>query len=193
MVLMALCVFVLPKPWQDRLLNSAHIWVTYDAPGKPHAANETRILIWAAGWEMIKDHPLGVGQGNLSTLFVNYLSPESPMVRSEPDVPHLHDNFLQVTAQNGWQGLVAYLAWIACFGVAAWRFSSKDGQAEDLNRAFTAVFLGVLVWGLTEYTFSHQFMNFQFFTLGLQMALWRVSPRSGSAKGSKGQRTRPAR
>jgi O-antigen ligase len=171
-LLMVLSVFLLPQHWKDRLLQAGHFWVAYSASGKPIAANETRVLIWMAGWEMIKDHPWGVGQGNVTELFPKYVA-GTPMAQSEPDIPHLHNNFLQVLAQNGWIGLVAYLFWIFTYYGMALRAKSTIPDFQDLNWAFLCVFSAILVWGLTEYTFSHQFMNFQFFLLGLQLCLWK--------------------
>lgn len=184
--------FLLPAHWKDRLVNTVNFSVTYDSAHRPVAANETRILIWLAGWEMIKDHPLGVGQGNVSVLFDHYVA-GTPIAEREPNVPHLHNDFLQILAQNGWQGLAVYLVWIGIFGWMTLRFRPPGPEAAELNWALGTVFLSVLVWGLTEYTFSHQFMNFQFFLLGLQVRLWRISPKSGNAKGSKGQKIRPSR
>ena len=170
-------------------MNTTHIWVTYNAEHRAVAANETRILIWLAGWEMIKDHPWGVGQGNVSRLFPQYVA-GTPIADREPNVPHLHDNFLQILAQNGWQGLAVYLLWIAVYGWTALRARPPSAEGAEMNWVLFCVFIGVLVWGLTEYTFSHQFMNFQSFLLGLQVRLWSFSPRNGNAKGSKVRRTR---
>jgi O-antigen ligase len=174
------------------LENTTHFWVTYDSTHRPVAANESRILIWLAGWEMIKDHPWGVGQGNVSVLFPKYVA-GTPIAQWEPEIPHLHDDFLQILAQNGWEGLIVYVIWIGAFGWMVFKFRPPDPTAQELNWTFFSIFIAVLVWGLTEYTFSHQFMNFQFFLLGLQTRLWAINPKSGNAKGSKGRKNRPAK
>jgi O-antigen ligase len=88
--------------------------------------------------------------------------------------PHLHDNFLQITAQNGWLGLAAYLFWIGVFYWKGLSFKTRNKDEGDLNWTFLCVFSAILAWGLTEYTFSHQFMNVQFFLLGLQLCLWKA-------------------
>src|SRR5581483_9872707 len=157
-LLCALSIFILPQQIKDRLWNMTHIWVTYDDQHQLHAANETRILIWIAGWEMIKDHPWGVGQGNVSVLFPKYN--QSPVLaETEPTVPHLHNDLLQLLAQNGWIGLAAYLVWFVAFYWTASRYRSNERQLENFNWTLVCIFTSVLVWGLTEYTFSHQFMN----------------------------------
>ncbi len=171
-LLIGLSFFILPQQVQDRLRNMTHIWVSYDSQHHLHAASEPRILIWAAGWEMIKDHPWGVGQGNVSELFPKY-NQTSVLAQFEPTVPHLHNNFLQILAQNGWLGLIAYLFWIfSYYRETALKRFQEAGNLE-LNWIFLSIFTAILVWGLSEYTFSHQFMNVQFFLLGLQAPLWK--------------------
>lgn len=192
LAVLLLVPFLLPSKWKDRLSNTTHIWVAYDSAHRPVAANETRVLIWMAGWEMIKDHPWGVGQGNVSNLFPKYVA-DTPMARSEPNIPHLHNNYLQILAQNGWQGLIIYGIWIWTFGWMVFNFRSSDPVAQEMNWVLFSAFVAVLIWGLTEYTFSHQFMNFQFFLLGLQTRLWELNRRSDTVKGSKGRKTRPSK
>ncbi len=172
--LLVLCYFLLPPALHERIRSIFDVSMTYSRSNPYGNASQSRLLIWAAGWYMIEDHPWGVGQGNVEKLFPQYRPPVLP----EPTEPHLHDNFLQICAQNGWIGLGVYLFWIACYYWTAWRFKPRDIFSGNLNRALLCVFSGVLVWGLTEYTFSHQFMNVQFFLLGLQACLWKNQPDS---------------
>jgi O-antigen ligase len=198
-VLMVLSFFLLPRTYQERIRSIGDVSSTYNRLSNPYGnATQTRILIWAAGWYMILDHPWGVGQGNVSELFPKY----KPPVLTEDNEPHLHNNFLQICAQNGWLGLAAYLFWISTYWGTALRFKGGLEPAE-WNWSFLCVFLSVLTWGLTEYTFSHQFMNVQFWLLGLQLNLWRETgntgtlpepnQKSGNERGNKAPRNHPAR
>jgi O-antigen ligase len=135
-------------------------------------ASQSRYMIWFSGVHIIQDHPWGIGQGNLPDIYPQYRMPNGDL---EPTVPHLHNNFLQICAQNGWQGLAAYLFWIFAFYWAALRAKLLSEKVQELNWGLICVFSAILVWGLTEYTFSHQFMYVQFFLLGLQLELLRVS------------------
>ena len=135
------------------------------------SATQTRLLIWAAGWHIIEDYPWGVGQGNVSKLYPQY----KPSVLDEPNEPHLHNNYLQICAQNGWIGLAAYLFWIGAYLWTSLKFKGRP-EGMEWNWAFVCVFVSILIWGLTEYTFSHQFMNIQYFLIGLQVILWKKTP-----------------
>jgi len=132
--------------------------------------NMERLLMWKAGWKMSQDHPLfGIGHDNVLQTYPAYRLPGT----REATVSHLHNNFVQVLAQNGWVGLLAYLGWIGTYFAAALRRRRWPKEVQDWNLVLTCVFLAGLIWGLTEWTFSHQFMNIQFFLLGLQANLWR--------------------
>lgn len=162
--------FVLPSNLQDRVKSIGHVWFKYNADHTIYNASNMRFIMWQTGLSIVKDHPWGIGQSNLNSLFFKYLNGS---VFYETSIPHLHNNFMQILVQNGWIGLAAYLIWIFSFYRAVFRFKSQEPDSNDLNWTLMCVFSAVLVWGLTEYTFSHQFINFQFFLLGLQINLWR--------------------
>jgi O-antigen ligase len=182
-VLILICLFfLLPSQYQDRIKSITDIHYSYTINmmdkadnGKIANASQPRLLIWASGLKMIRDFPLGVGQGNVEDVYPRYRIPTND---SEPTVPHLHDNFLQIAAQNGWLGFAVYLFWIFAFYHDALRFKPSGPEADQWNWMFLSVFTAIWVWGLTEYTFSHQFMNIQFFLLGLQTNLWLQKPQT---------------
>jgi O-antigen ligase len=169
-ILIVVGFFFSPKELQERVKSITTFNFSYGDKQQINNSSQTRFLIWIAGIQMIKAHPMGVGQGNVEDLYPQYRVPNND---SEQTVPHLHDNFLQILAQNGWLGLFAYLFWIFMFYFEAFRFKSSNAEARQWNWMFLSVFSAVLIWGLTEYTFSHQFMNIQFFLLGLQINLWK--------------------
>jgi O-antigen ligase len=166
---LAAAFLLLPLPFQERIKSIADLQLSYDAGGQIQNSSQERVLIWIGGTRIVRDYPWGVGQGNLSEIYPKYKVSEA----TETTVPHLHNDFLQILAQNGWLGLGAYLLWIFSYYWTAWRRKPADTEGRNLNWAFLCVFSAVLVWGLTEYTFSHQFMNIQFFLLGLQTCLWK--------------------
>jgi len=151
---------LLPAPLKERVRS---IW-----DSKLSYSNMERVAVWKAGLAIHRDHPIfGIGQGNMEKVYPGYRLPEA----QEATVGHLHNNFLQVLVQNGWLGLAAYLAWILSYFGAVLRSGPKDPQAARQDHAFIGVFLAALVWGLTEYTFSHQFMMVVVLMLGLQWGL----------------------
>jgi O-antigen ligase len=163
--------FFLPQSLQERIKSIGDIHVTYNAQHQVVDASQSRILIWATGWEIIQDHPWGVGQGNVGKIYPQY--DRTTLASYERSEPHLHNNYLQILAQNGWSGFIIYLFWIFSYYSSVFKFKTANSQAAELNWTLMAVFSAILVWGLTEYTFSHQFMNVQFFLLGLQAWLWK--------------------
>jgi O-antigen ligase len=166
---LGLAIPFIPQPLMERLKSATELHITYDDQHHIQNSSEPRVLIWASGWRIIRDYPWGIGQGNISEVYPRYRL--GALDRYEPDVPHLHDNFLQLLLQNGWIGLAVYLFWIFAFYRDGAGFKIVDRSLADLNWTLMGIFTAVLVWGLTEYTFSHQFMNIQCFLLGLQAGL----------------------
>ena len=162
--------FILPKDYQNRVRAIWDFSLVYD--------NQERIYMWKSGFAISKDYPLGIGQGNLGDIYLKYKDPRA----KETDIPHLHNNFVQILVQNGWLGLAAYLFWIWAYYFKFFRRGEILPRFEEWNWVFASIFTASLVWGLTEYTFSHQFMNVQFVFLGLQ-ARFRAF-QNGSRKGS---------
>lgn len=172
--------FLLPQGLQERVKSMGHIGISFAYEnGEIVNASQPRYLIWVAGLKIIRDHPWGVGQGNLEKIYPSYRVRNGDL---EPTVPHLHDNFLQLAAQNGWIGLILYLFWIFAYYKAALGSKAVHPGEAGLNGALASVYSAILIWGLTEYTFSHQFMNVQFFLLGLQANLWAAGKPLKNAK-----------
>jgi O-antigen ligase len=165
--------FVIPHTLQERIKSIGQVKLYFDEHHRLYNSEPGRFLIWASGWKIIQDYPWGIGQGNLEDIYPKYAIPA--IAQYEPTEPHLHNNFLQILAQNGWLGLGIYLFWIFSYYREALRFKSDDTESKEWNWTFLCLFSAILVWGLTEYTFSHQFMYIQFFLWGLQVALWQKS------------------
>ncbi|HTA75887.1 MAG TPA: O-antigen ligase family protein [bacterium] len=169
LALFVISFLVAPQEFQKRLESIGSVHLVYNEKHEVIGANQPRPLIWIAGLRIIKDHPMGVGQGNIEDIYPQYRI-DAP--GNDTDVPHLHDNFLQILAQNGWLGLVSYLFWIFAFYWETLHFRPSSEEAGLWNWMLLCVFSSILVWGLTEYTFSHQFMNIQFFFMGMVVLLW---------------------
>lgn len=110
-----------------------------------------RILIWKAGANMVKDHPLfGVGPGRVKELYRSYALPGA--INMTPG--HLHDNVLMTAADTGVPSAVAYLWLLGAFGVGAIRRARRGGASAPASRAALAAVVGLFVAGLFEYNFG---------------------------------------
>jgi putative inorganic carbon (HCO3(-)) transporter len=97
-----------------------------------------RLAHWIAGIDMWRDHPwLGVGIGNYPVVYPAYA-----IGRWLNPLGHAHNYYLNVGAETGLIGLVAYcLFWLAAFGLAWMAVRRSSG----LQRAVAAGCVGVLV------------------------------------------------
>lgn len=97
-----------------------------------------RLAHWGAALDMWRDHPwLGVGFGNYAVVYPAYA-----VGRWLDPLGHAHNYYLNVGAETGLVGLLAYgLLWLCALGLA-WRAVRRS---EGFQRAIAAGGLGVLV------------------------------------------------
>lgn len=113
----ALLVFVLLAPVP--VLQRA--WSIFDLSDR---SNYDRLCMVEAGLRMVAERPLtGLGPEMVEERYPIYRSPTAPRYES----PHLHNVFLQLAAERGLPGLVAYLLLVALAAGAAWRGYRREG------------------------------------------------------------------
>ena len=98
---------------------------------------------------MIKDFPVaGVGPASIKEVYPLYRRADAPRFR----IPHLHNNVLQLWAERGILGLIAYLTLMGLFlreCVRGWR-----GPNRQFAQAGVAITIGLAVAGLFEFNFG---------------------------------------
>ena len=127
------------------------------------SSNLDRIRMAEGGIEMIKDYPvMGVGPAYIKEVYPLYRRADAPRFR----IPHLHNNILQLWAERGVLGLIAYLTLMGLFlreCVRGWR-----GPKRAFAQAGLGITVGLAVAGLFEFNFGD--VEVFFMTLGM-MAL----------------------
>lgn len=104
-----------------------------------------RLLMAASGLRIVRDHPLvGVGPGMIERVYPRYRLAGA----TDPAVPHLHNNVVQIAAERGLPALALWLWFVVRVLGEEWRLVRR-GRAE----AGTALagLVAVLVAGLFEY------------------------------------------
>lgn len=135
---------IIPNAIAARFEGIADYFGVFDVRGvKVDDANFAvveRMAHWQAAWEMFSDHPLsGIGFGNYQVVYPAYALP-----RWSDPLGHAHNYYLNVAAEAGAIGLIAYgILWVAAF-VQGWR-AVRTSQARSVWRGVAAGCLGVLV------------------------------------------------
>jgi O-antigen ligase len=111
----------------------------------------SRFVIWSAGWEVIKDNPQGIGFNQ----FQDAIDPYMPDWITARDA---HNQFVLVTAENGWLGVLAFLLLILAFLRLGLRLMRAGKQADDelahlLGLGFAVSAFGIVLANLTSSTF----------------------------------------
>ncbi len=132
-----LFLVIAPVPVVHRALSIADLRDT---------SNYDRLCMAEAGLMMIRERPLfGLGPGMASQRYPIFRHPTAPRV----EVPHLHNSFLQIAAEEGLLALGAYL-WLMGGALAlayrCYRREERDGgSGADL---YMGVFLALLAFNL---------------------------------------------
>jgi O-antigen ligase len=138
-----------------------------------------RLAHWVAGLRMFQAHPLlGVGAGNYGAAYQQYKVPGW-----DESLTHAHNYYINVAAETGGLGLLAFLAVMGAALYLGWRATRatdrlRSGQntltgadARALSIGFTAVIIALCVHNFTDNLFVHA-MELQFgLTLGILLRL----------------------
>lgn len=141
---LVLLVVVVPPEIRTRFASIASL---------DDGSNRDRILMIEAGGRMIADSPVfGVGPDQVRPLYPFYRDPKS----RDWNVPHLHDNIVQIAAANG---LFACAAYVAMMGIFFWRTAvllrheRRPAHAALLASCWLAG-IALFVAGFFEYNFG---------------------------------------
>jgi O-Antigen ligase len=129
--LMALLAVTLGLGGLDRL--SIISFGTTPEDGNPLSRPE----IWAAAWQALLVHPLGLGEGGF-TIWFNHLRPETAGM-----ILHAHNFWLELAVRYGWVGLFSAFAFTGGLLVFGWRWGGFRGLA---------LVVSVLLMNIFDYT-----------------------------------------
>ncbi|MCP4229270.1 MAG: O-antigen ligase family protein [bacterium] len=114
---------------------------------------ETRLGIWRNSLKIAADYPIfGVGMHNTIALYDDYTEPGD----IETEVPHAHNNYIQIVVERGVLGAAAFV-WliVALFGIYIRLYRrARSGGGKAVGLAGIGVMSAFLVEGIFEYTFG---------------------------------------
>lgn len=150
---------IIERPrWMPYLIAAALIFITFmpmsffarlvSSFDVEQSSNLDRVRMAEGGVEIIKDVPVtGVGPAYIKEVYPLYRRADAPRFRT----PHLHNNVIQLWAERGILGLVAYLTLLGLFlreCVRGWNAHREFAEAG------VAVTLGLAVAGLFEFNYG---------------------------------------
>ncbi len=146
-----------------------------------HTTNIQRIIQWETGMKILRDHPLfGVGDIDLQKVFSEY----KPYYLKE-NFGHLHNNYVHILVILGVFGFVVFIILLAKIFLTDFYIYKKmnNGSVEAAFALGTiGAFTAFLVSGLAEWNFGdHEIITMVWFTLGLNIALYKTSKTIGKS------------
>lgn len=163
-----------PAPIAERVQDLPAYFGLTDALSQPvtdaNYAVLERLAHWVAAERMWARAPwLGIGPGNFNTIY-----PLVRLPRWDVALGHAHNIYLNVLAETGIVGLMAYTGMLATATVHVWRrFRSASRRHDGDTRWFAAVAVGVL--GVLGHLVTHNLVdNIHVQGMVLQIGLWFV-------------------
>jgi putative inorganic carbon (hco3(-)) transporter len=127
-------------------------------------SNRDRIQMLQSGWEIIKDYPLtGVGIDMIKNVYPQYRSPDSVFRNNQ----HLHNNVVQMAAENG---ILALIAWLWLIGkvltdLIRWKRNEMSREAQFMIHGTIGIVISLFVAGMFEYNFGDSEIKMLFLAL----------------------------
>lgn len=141
-----LFVWLAPTPILSRALSITDLG---------DSSNYDRLCMAVAGGRMIAERPLfGIGPEMVERRYALYRHPTAPRY----EVPHLHNNLIQLAAERGLPALAAYLGLMGAAAASALRGLRREGWRRgpraDLWLGVLLALLAFNVAGLFEYNWG---------------------------------------
>jgi O-antigen ligase len=145
-----------------------------------HPDNASRLMLWKTGLRMVHDFPIfGIGDIDMHALYLQYMDPGDPAQHG-----HFHNMAMQFLVTLGGAGFLVVLAMFIRIFQTEWRVYRRvraDWLAGSATLGAMAVFIGLQVSGLTEWSFGDQELAVLFWTtVGLTLAFSRLSVARGA-------------
>ncbi len=140
--LAAALLILAPVPVVQRLFSIASL---------SDGSNYDRICMAEAGLRMIGERPLlGLGPELVKRVYPLYRHPTAPRLL----VPHLHNSYIQIAAEQGIPALAIVLALLASAAGTAWRGVRRAGADADLHLGVLGAIAAFAVAGLFEHNWG---------------------------------------
>ena len=113
-------------------------------------SNADRIWTWKSAKLMIRDYPVtGVGVGQFRDKYKKYKYEQETQ-----NLPHTHNNFIQVTVESGIIGLIGFLCFVVYYLYKSWNNYRNNYNPYDLL-VFVIFLAHICLFGQIEYTMWH--------------------------------------
>ncbi len=147
------------KSRMDAAYSNAGTYLYSDGSKAVNTSEGIRFELWKAAWIMFTEYPIfGIGSGQFNDILKEKIDAgEIPKIQV---FDHAHNEPLQILATTG---IIGFLSYIFLYAVTAYYFYSSLTPGSTYKTRYLSLLGlmlvgGFLIFGLTNYSFSHQVM-----------------------------------
>lgn len=166
------CAGLIPQSIMQRVTSSTEELITIqdvrgvDITSANYAINE-RLAHWQAAQNMARDYPwLGVGLGNYEVAYEQYR-----LINWDEPLGHAHNYYLNILAEAGMIGLIAYLG---LWGSILWFTWNARSHPDIVNRSLMVGLFGTWVYLAFHSLLDNLYVNNLFIHLGVMLGLLNI-------------------
>ena len=137
----------------------------------------TRKYLWAGAWELMQDHPMGVGGEGFEYHFQFYVPELASQGSRDGGGKTVHNTFLNVSTEWGFLGIIFYLGFLVSSYIMLLKIKARCKLHPDLNfyyfeaTAIQLAFIGMMVAGLTH---NRQYAEMVYWLGAFSVALFNM-------------------
>ena len=134
--------FAISDTYRNRLTSTTNITTDW--------SNVDRLLIWRSTINMVEDYPFfGVGLDQFKKVYdAEYKNP-----KHKQNLPHTHNNIVQIAAESGLVGLFGFL-YLACY-IFFKNFNEWRKTKNPYSLMLWGAWLGFMIFGMFDLTIDH--------------------------------------
>jgi len=174
-------LMLFPSTLAKRFVTIEQVLPSADAPLRPDSSFQERRLLMNVAWVMFAANPIaGVGIGNYTARFDEYVGATSSAARQYEDPSDLHyphNLYLEIAAETGLIGLVVFAGML----IACWRaLSDARRRFRDCDRTLAVIAVGLQI-ALTGFLVGSIFLHlatprYLFLLFAFAASLQRLEP-----------------
>jgi len=159
-----------------------------------NVSGASRVAFWLVTFDMLEDHPMGIGVGGYQTLSPIYMDEQT---RGGVEHRAVHSMWFQGLSELGWPGLILFLLLLLSLYRISWKtkhylLEQENTQAYFKVLALECALIGFLVAGTFIDRFRAEILYWMILFLAAAVNVYYLQAKAGKDNGTTGKSLKSA-